>query len=595
MKSTITLLLLCSYLIIGTELSAQNILQLTEIPGTTKAKTIPLPDQGIPYIDINSQISIRLNKAALRDKAATLQQEKPDTEGLEAKAAEFQAALESQNEILTLLNDEAGKVENSEQLLGLLQGMFLKILTGNLTNARAAVNKYNQEYSAQIDTWINQGQTPPDRFAYIIGKLNEELETTASEIASLQAQSKANFSLVAFKRDKSGGEQIHIENFDQIAGKEFRPIQRWVIGLSGQDQQQLQNLQAAATAVNAQSENTFETIKQVVRQNLPSVECTRQLASQFNQGLDSLKADVKLNFENKKQQLLEITNLAEVVNQDITQWSVQTPFNALSGIRDFVGKVKGFRANLDTGLKQFLAGDEAAPGPFLEVSGCLTQLETDFNQVMQIAEKAGFVQNVYLSTDRIAKETLSFDLDELPEEGFIDLNYSGRREEGDELEVRAIVRFGEIDSGEEEQPRPILLEKRRMRMILVGAHAVTKLGIILGKPLNYSLPATAKQKFLFSPSASLLLKFGSRNSSFYNNFLNAGIGINTAAPDFNLDGVPEFSAGLAGSVFQDILSVGWNWNFGENAPMYFIGIHLPFQLPGLPVNTINVADSDLGQ
>ncbi len=594
-KALFPALLLACCLATGIQAEAQNILQLTEIPGSTKAKSINLAGAGIPYIDINSQVSIQVDKNALRAKAAQLQAGTTDSEALEARAAELRAALESQVEILALLQDEAGKTENAEELLGLLQGMFLKIQTSELANARQAINRYNQEYNAQLRGWISRGESPPDRFTFLIDGLNRELESTAAEIAALQEKSRANFSVVAFKRDKRGGEQVHIENYDEIAGREYMPIQRWVIGMSAQDEDRLQGLQAAAAQANAQSINTFEAIRESIRRNLPATVCVQELPGKFEQGLDSLRADVKQNFERKKQELLEITSLADIVNKDISQWSVQTPFDAFSGVRDFVGRIKTFRLEMDSGLSQFLGDKPAVAGPFREINACLHQVENDFAQLAEIAERAGFVQNVYLSTDRIAKETLAFSLDELPETGFIDLNYIGQREVGDELEIRAIMRFGPAGEEEEEIPQPTLLEKRRLRMILVGAHAVTKLGIILGNPFNYSLPANAKQEFLFSPSASLLLKFGSRRSAFYNNFLNAGIGINTAAPDFNLDGVPEFSAGIAGSVFQDILSLGWNWNFGENAPMYFIGIHLPFQLPGLPVNTINVADASLGQ
>ena len=74
-------------------------------------------------------------------------------------------------------------------------------------------------------------------------------------------------------------------------------------------------------------------------------------------------------------------------------------------------------------------------------------------------------------------------------------------------------------------------------MILIGAHSVTKVGLIMANPYTLDAGPDAP-KFRFAPSAALLLKFGSRTSHFYNNFLDLGIGLNTAAPDFDLDGKP---------------------------------------------------------
>ena len=122
-------------------------------------------------------------------------------------------------------------------------------------------------------------------------------------------------------------------------------------------------------------------------------------------------------------------------------------------------------------------------------------------------------------------------------------------------------------------------------MQLLGARSETVVGMILANPKSEFQNDTDRE-FFFAPSAALLLKFGSRNSYFYNEFLDFGIGVNFAAPDFDTDGTPEFGLGLMLTAFKDVLSVGYNYNVTLNDPYWFFGVNLPFNLPGLPVNPV---------
>jgi hypothetical protein len=105
--------------------------------------------------------------------------------------------------------------------------------------------------------------------------------------------------------------------------------------------------------------------------------------------------------------------------------------------------------------------------------------------------------------------------------------------------------------------------------------------MILARPLVPDVKAT--HKFLFAPAYSVLFRWGSRKSKFYNDFVNVGVGLNFSAPDFNFDGVPEFAVAGAVSAFKDYLEIGYGYNFGHDGWFWFLGFRIPFASASLPV------------
>ncbi|MEL6942081.1 MAG: hypothetical protein AAFO82_05380, partial [Bacteroidota bacterium] len=109
--------------------------------------------------------------------------------------------------------------------------------------------------------------------------------------------------------------------------------------------------------------------------------------------------------------------------------------------------------------------------------------------------------------------------------------------------------------------------------------------LVLADPLNQTSiasPIKLENQFQFAPNYGIFMKWGSRKSKFYNDFLSFGVGLGFSSPDFNLDGTPEFGAGIMLTGFRDILSFGWSWNFGVDAPYTSIGFNIPFTVGGLP-------------
>ncbi|HKC69863.1 MAG TPA: hypothetical protein VKG26_16625, partial [Bacteroidia bacterium] len=65
-------------------------------------------------------------------------------------------------------------------------------------------------------------------------------------------------------------------------------------------------------------------------------------------------------------------------------------------------------------------------------------------------------------------------------------------------------------------------------------------------------------------------------SSFYNNFIDMGVGLNMATLNFNNNNTIEIGIGFVVSAFKDYLQVGYGRNVSVDQSYWFFGIRLPF-------------------
>ncbi|MEL6254457.1 MAG: hypothetical protein AAFR87_20780 [Bacteroidota bacterium] len=160
--------------------------------------------------------------------------------------------------------------------------------------------------------------------------------------------------------------------------------------------------------------------------------------------------------------------------------------------------------------------------------------------------------------------------------------YIGSRNPGDEILIKASLEIGT------NQNDPNFESKQLYRKVLkiqrINPYIRMSSSFILANPYTRDkIPAIdLENNFQFVPTYGIILKWGSRKNNFYNNFVNLGLGFAFSSPDFNTDGTPEFGAGVMATAFRDILSAGWGWNFGIDAPCSFVGFNIPFSIGGLP-------------
>ena len=552
---------------------AQHILDITEI-GRLSGKPKPVDSVGMAIVDINNKLEIRPNPAAIRAKALEVSGKSAQGRELRDKMDRIEKLLRNQQQIVRYIQDVLAHPEQktADSLLPLLVQ-----LTGEIRGdavLRPYFNAYNREFNDMIRA---NPDLKEDRFLFALGKFNEQLDSIRAGLTEMENSARVEFSLRAFRKDKGGGARLHIKNFDLFEEGEFFTVNNWVLSFSGEQLEQLQQYKQLADTLNLGAAAAFESFKRQLEQILPSLACLKTLPQTVKQATESVPVNVRSLID---QSLANAQAQIDQLTEELTQMTPGQPF-------DLQARVAGLRTQLDSLLEQTKRGFLSLPETDENLRAIRLCIQTTRNDVAKIQDfvsrfPAKYLQKVYLASDDLADEVLSFGLDQIPEVGVLDLQYTGRREPGDELLIQAL--FVPKDDTLNRRRNFTVIDERELKMVQTGVHSTTKIGIIMAQP--YTLDQGDAAKFRFTPSAALLLKKGSRNSHFYNNFLDPGLGIVTSSPDFDRDGVPEFAAGITGTLFRDILSVGWSWDFGTNKPFYFLGLHLPFNLPGLPVNTI---------
>ncbi len=577
MKSCQLIALLCLFFCASTLSAQDTILRLREVP-STKRIAKELSRVGLPIIDINSKIEIRPDAAAIQ---AAGQAQFPQffrDKLLGDQLARIQQVLQNQRQIVDLTQQLVDGLDVGRELRRQLRE-YLKGIKSD-PQLRADFNRYLDDFDRQP----SEPLTTADPFIYSLQRFNAQLDTIRADLKKLQGSGQIQFSVLAFRRDASGGGRIHVENFDEFQNGEYFPVKRWVTTLSENDQTQLENLGQLAQGLNQDAKKVLSDYKQKVVQAFPAIECVQRIRPELDSAIQALSGDLKASLAQfKAGQTDQIVPLFSSLRQELRDWPpTQSP--------NWKNRLHTILIQLDTVSQRFnlAVGDPTALGAnqhLATVNACLKLTLENFQRIEQLVESFpyDYLNKVSLSSEEIAAEVLAFNLNEIPPVGTIDLAYTGQRTSGDELQIKAVFRLPGDTTANHSNGH--LIEEHRLKMILVGAHSLTKVGVIMGNSYTVEPPPNTP-RFRFAPSAALLLKFGSHRSHFYNNFLDMGIGLDSAAPDFDLDGKPEFSAGIIGTIFRDVLSVGWNWNFGLDRPNYFIGIHLPFNLPGVPVNTV---------
>lgn len=538
-------------------------------------------------IEINSKLEVSIDKTKL---LKTIKEQYPQFTkqvDLDAKIALFKKALDNQTIILEVLEKKIPSLEDKEQYYDLIiEFLELVIEDEDLENRYIELEaEFAESFPNAIDDQLKQD-------TYIFSNLNNDLSQFKTELDALSVQ-KYTVSLLAFKKDKQGGDRVHVQNFDNYTERDYVTVERWVVNLSEDQKKKLAELADKAKENNEKALTVFEALKEKFRDYIPNISCLKnqkdELLSFLN--LPEIKSEISdaitADANALGDQIDSIISLFKGFDINIKAWSITKPFEIQKEFEELLDGISDI--NLDfSKLNNLIAAINKIKDQASELSqnmtACINEVVDELNNLKGTIVLIIDQQKNYLLNKEIGKEVLSFSVDNLPDKGFINLKGTGQRKNGDELMLEVVLRVPSSQEGLPEQT--ISLEQRDFVMQLIGARSVTAVGMILANPNDSSLGGDTDRKFFFAPSASLLLKFGSKNSYFYNDFLDFGVGLNFAAPDFDTDGTPEFGLGLIATAFKDVLSVGYNYNVNLDSTYWFFGINLPFNLPGLPVNPI---------
>jgi len=559
--------------------------QVLSVKETYKGDSRTIINDDAQIIEINSTLEIQVSKGKLNN---AIKKNIPDiieTVKLESKLISLKQALQNKSAVISILEQQMPTVEKQKPFFKIVDGFLTAVQVDPYLSSRYE-ELANEYFTSQFFTEGN----PLD--SYILSNLNNDVLSIEAELKTIELY-KYNISVMAFKKGQSGGDRVHIQNYDTYSNRNYFNVERWVTNLSVEDQQQLGALAEIARENNKREFKLFETLKKKLLNELSSISCVISLKNNIIKFIKNIELNdfippkVKTKIFAVKAAISQFQSLYQLLKRDIRQWNITVLLNIEDQMLTVIESIKSIDKTI-VDLKTLINQTASAPTfmPLMdELNNFYAKIQIDIASLENGIALLFGLQTNYIANKSIGDEAMSFSLDNLPEKGFINLKDTGKRQNCNELLIEMVLRMASTMDNAPEQI--FTLEQRTFIMQLISARSEIAVGLIFASLFNKAdLNLQSNRDFFYAPSASLLLKFGSSKSYFYNEFLDFGVGLNIASPDFDTDGIQELGVGLITTAFNDILSVGINYNVTIDNFYWFFGINLPFNIPGLPVNTI---------
>ena len=593
-------------------LSAQNARPfVTLVEESTTGKHVDtIPASGPAIVDINSIIHLKIDIPALENEMFRFQGIAGSDERLKQLNG-LNELLRNQNGILQLINDKfSGSsqpvledykklAEQSDYLLDGLERNLSDALYNELTSDEMELkfSKFGGPYIVFVINWL-EGKADVLRDSLVKG-LNGD--------STLMVY----FRLGAFLKNKSGGRPVHVEHFDEISPEAYSEVARFSPPLSEGEKSALSQTVQLNQTIGENTSTASGFFKQVVKARIndlfPSDSSKVILKATYNASLTKLnqqpdtKPAAQVLLENELN-LNRVDQFYSLASQTYQQFADNFPqgifgqnnfdqiFNQfeqliLNSYKTFNGDVVSFQQTAVTP-----PDDTSPPGlPTLEkvdnlydnyVQGAqkdISGIKAIFSQISSLLNP---FRKSYLANEDLSDKVSRFTAGKIPPEDLLELKYIGERKAGDEILVKAVLERGQDRKNRNFEQKE--LYRRYITIARVALHVKMSGSLILANPYNRDNPEVKlTNRYQFAPNYGIFLKWGSRKSKFYNDFLSFGVGMGFSSPDFNLDGTPEFGAGLMVTAIRDFFSAGWGWDFGVDAPYFFMGFNIPFVVSGV--------------
>ncbi|MEM1325540.1 MAG: hypothetical protein AAGI23_06275 [Bacteroidota bacterium] len=600
------------------QLAQAQLITLVEESTSSKYKDT-IPEAGVAIVDINSRIIVKVDIAELEDQMFQYQGVAARDERL-TKLRELNRLMRSQNQILNLLNDrfmdgrDAGaNLTDYQNLAILVDDVFAEI----------------EENEAILD--IIDSEATELRFAReggnyallvfdILGEQAQALRESLLDEIAVDGQRDSSlmvyFRLGAFIKNRSGGRPVHIENFDDLTVDQYVEIERFGAPLSQEEEKVLIQNKTLRDSLELNMDNlggfVASNLKLKADELFPSDTTKLSFRKLYTNTLSLLNRDTEtrpaaqvlleneINLERVNRLYQFATeNFENFVNlfsrnQTTSPTSYIESFNQLSQLvanayQAYHGDVINFGNNdvlLNTngvvpGFEQLQLVDNSYDNYQQAVQRDISAVQ---NLIAEVQRLLTPFRKSYIENEELTDAVRRFQAGTIPSEGYIELKGIGERRSGDEILLRGLIERGNDRANANYEYKEIY--RRYIGMARVEPHLKMSGSLVLANPYARNMaPARAVQlenNFQFAPSYQIFMKWGSRKNKFVNDFLVPGVGLGFSSPDFNLDGTPEFGAGVTASLFRDIVGFGWAWNFGVDTPYSFISLNVPFTVGGLP-------------
>jgi hypothetical protein len=588
----------------------------TEEPGTDKQvlsfeentgnRMIKIDTAGprLPIVDVNSQLIIHVDRAQVLKKAGKSFASDIPTE-MEEGIAEIEKILNMQSEILMLQSVKAGDDESTrKQKLNKFSEAMFKLLA--FAQKSPLIKQRVIEVMETIDDITKIYPVIFEIIGEEIGKLPDRVRESPDH--------DIYFRLGGWILHKGKERHIHIEGFDTYKELEYSLYPFFTRPTPEEFSRRIRKIQEQAARVNAEGFSSITSLKDNLKETVdrlkdeldPTLDCAiDSVKDTLDLDIEDIEEDLKEteefleNLEDMKEKVDELVDMAEKLNE--SRADLEAQYNLLFGIERLS---VGFKGEVENLLKDFKNAEqeikEVIKIPDLKVEvketltetlkkidkECLEGLKDVIDSHLFVKDFWDMIKSLFSASkesstvlSNFGEEVESMLIDNIPDQGVVNLRRAGPIEEGDEIVFKAVLE--KLPKKEEEPVKSATIARHSMVMFKIIKMELNP-GLIFVDPLGQEDQVAFSKTFQAAPSYSVLFKPGNRRSYTYNRFLRIGFGINVTALDFNQDSNYELGLGFVLSTFNDYLQVGIGRNMDSDGWYWFFGLNLPFGDIALP-------------
>lgn len=566
------------------KLSSQNIMNLVEI--TTDGKVYEINNRTMngtikfyPNIDINSTIHIALKTDEIKSEAAKWINIKTNLPVERIKSLSL--ILQKRADLINEIRFQSSEIKEERASLKKFANdvLPLLIIVSSLDENNIIRIKANKIFSVgEKDASIT--------YMNFFNMLQDEINSISEEYKKVVDENKVFFRLGAFLNQTA----VHLEGFDSFKNGDYFFVQPFVTSISEDEKKEFDKYKELAKDANDNAAKAFKNkIKEAI---MPLIDSLKQAVKiRFNSSINSFESANAAVSEIKNEIRDEIGNCKNEISKFIA--SVDLLIAAINevGKADYVNNILTNLQNTSISfleLKTNLDKSVVKMSTLIPVEGraVFDNFKKGFEEGKKAFEdivsdaKAFLDSNIQLNTRlsdnlnesflKLGDEVNKIPLDNIPDETTLDLKYTGNRKNGDRLYLKAVL--------DRILPGNTKVEEKTIDFTSIGLYQIklhNSIDPVLLMVDNTSGQFPSKKQFQYDPSYSVLFKKGFRKSTFYNNFIEIGLGVNIATLDFNSDGNPEVGIGIVASFFKDYIQFGYGRNIGVDQNYWFFGIRLP--------------------
>jgi len=582
----ITCIIILFTIVFPYHLKAQQLLKMTEI--TTGGNVYEMnPDTAkrnksltrYPSVDINSLIKITVDTSLIKQEALKFTAIQTNLPVAQMKGVSdfLSKRLDRIKEINVKGNDMAEKRKALESFSNEIIPIF-EILD-QLDSSNSLKIKVNK-------ILIEPGLSTTDIYNGIFDLLQDEISSIGAAYKSSIEQNKVFFRLGT----SINNTPVHLDGFDNYKEGDYYFVPPFITTIPEDQKNDFQKYKELATQANAKGLQAFSgQLQEVLNPLLATIKKELQdsisgpLTSFENavSKLNNLSTEVKTQLAKNEGKIVNLVASIDLLKAYITDVNQD---NYLENLAKAIAKVFSEYTSLKQSLNDLgsYKNEELQPA----FNSALADFKKGYEEGKQLVDRQidalhqfvasnflqqiGFTKKMDESLLKLADEVSKLPLDNIPNQTMLDLKKTVVRKNGDRLFFKAVLTKA---SSETEKQEEKTIDYTSIGLYQIGLHNSIQATMILVH--NLSGKFKSEKQFQFAPSYSVLFKNGSRKSSFYNDFLDFGLGVNVATLDFNKDDNPEVGLGLVVSSFKDYLQLGCGRNFGVDQNYWFFGIRLP--------------------